>query len=95
MKTAISYPSFGHGAGWVAALQLAQSKNRITSIREREASLHRLETYADFADRVRVNKRKLSSFLIEAKTHRKSLVGYGALGKGNTLLTYCGIRADF
>ena len=63
--------------------------------REREAGLHRLETYADFADRVRATKRKLLSFLIEAKGRNKSVAGYGAPGKGNTLLNYCGIRTDF
>jgi SAM-dependent methyltransferase len=63
--------------------------------REREAGLHRLETYADFADQVRATKRKLLSFLIEAKSCGKSLAGYGAPGKGNTLLNYCGIRTDF
>jgi SAM-dependent methyltransferase len=63
--------------------------------REREAGLHRLETYADFADRVRTTKRKLLSFLIEAKGRNKSVAGYGAPGKGNTLLNYCGIRTDF
>ena len=63
--------------------------------REREAGLHRLETYADFSDRVRATKRKLLSFLIEAKGRGKSLAGYGAPGKGNTLLNYCGIRTDF
>jgi SAM-dependent methyltransferase len=63
--------------------------------REREAGLHRLEKYADFADRVRATKRKLLSFLIEAKSCGKSLAGYGAPGKGNTLLNYCGIRTDF
>jgi SAM-dependent methyltransferase len=63
--------------------------------REREAGLHRLETYANFAERVRATKRKLLSFLIEAKSCGKSLAGYGAPGKGNTLLNYCGIRTDF
>jgi SAM-dependent methyltransferase len=63
--------------------------------RERDAGLHRLETYADFADQVRATKRKLLSFLIEAKSCGKSLAGYGAPGKGNTLLNYCGIRTDF
>jgi SAM-dependent methyltransferase len=63
--------------------------------REREAGLDRLVTYAVFADRVRATKRKLLSFLIEAKSCNKSLAGYGAPGKGNTLLNYCGIRADF
>jgi hypothetical protein len=57
--------------------------------------LHRLEAYADFAERVRATKRKLLSFLIEAKNCGKSLAGYGAPGKGNTLLNYCGIRNDF
>jgi hypothetical protein len=33
--------------------------------------------------------------LIEAKSRGKSIVGYGAPGKGNTLLNYCGIRTDF
>jgi SAM-dependent methyltransferase len=63
--------------------------------REREYGLHRLETYAGFAERVRATKRKLLGFLIEAKSQGKSLVGYGAPGKGNTLLNYCGIRTDF
>ncbi|MBI5671816.1 MAG: SAM-dependent methyltransferase, partial [Nitrospirae bacterium] len=40
-------------------------------------------------------KRKLLEFLIEAKRKGKVIVGYGAPGKGNTLLNYCGIRSDF
>ena len=40
-------------------------------------------------------KRKLLEFLIEAKRAGKRVVGYGAPGKGNTLLNYCGIRTDF
>ena len=40
-------------------------------------------------------KRKLLSFLIDAKARGKKVVGYGAPGKGNTLLNYCGIRTDF
>jgi SAM-dependent methyltransferase len=63
--------------------------------RERDAGLHQLECYADFADRVRATKRKLLSFLIEVKSCGKSIAGYGAPGKGNTLLNYCGVRTDF
>jgi hypothetical protein len=33
--------------------------------------------------------------LITAKRQGKSIAGYGAPGKGNTLLNYCGIREDF
>ena len=41
-----------------------------------------------------MTKRKLLAFLSEAKQAGKSIVGYGAPGKGNTLLNYCGIRTD-
>ncbi len=40
-------------------------------------------------------KRKILAFLIEAKREGKSIVGYGAPAKGNTLLNYCGVRSDF
>ncbi|RJP64844.1 MAG: class I SAM-dependent methyltransferase [Comamonadaceae bacterium] len=70
---------------------------RVTALRQRELDkgFTRLETYADFAERVRETKRKLLAFLIEAKRAGKSVAGYGAPGKGNTLLNYCGIRQDF
>jgi hypothetical protein len=51
--------------------------------------------YAGFAERVKEVKRALLEFLIEARRAGKSVVGYGAPGKGNTLLNYCGIRTDF
>jgi SAM-dependent methyltransferase len=63
--------------------------------REREGGLDCLDTYPRFASQVRATKRKLLSFLIEARNHGKSIAGYGAPGKGNTLLNHCGIRTDF
>jgi SAM-dependent methyltransferase len=63
--------------------------------REEDAGLHRLETYTTFTSKVRETKRRLLGFLIEAKGCGKSIAGYGAPGKGNTLLNYCGIRGDF
>jgi SAM-dependent methyltransferase len=63
--------------------------------RELEAGVTRLETYAFFAERVKETKRGLLEFLIRAKRAGKTLAGYGAPGKGNTLLNYCGIRTDF
>jgi hypothetical protein len=63
--------------------------------RERALGLTRMETYGAFADRVRETKRKLLEFLIRVKREGKSICGYGAPGKGNTLLNYCGIRTDF
>ena len=70
---------------------------RAKDLRQREinAGITRLETYAGFSERVRETKRKLLQFLIEAKRAGKTVVGYGAPGKGNTLLNYCGIRTDF
>ena len=62
---------------------------------ERARGLDRVETYAAFGEKVRETKRKLLTFLIEAKRSGKSVAGYGAPGKGNTLLNYCGIRTDF
>jgi len=62
---------------------------------EIEKGYTRVKTYIDFAERVVETKRKLLEFLIEAKREGKSIVGYGAPGKGNTLLNFCGIRTDF
>ena len=63
--------------------------------RERRLGFESLSYYARFEEHVKETKRKLLEFLIEAKRQGKSVVGYGAPGKGNTLLNYCGIRTDF
>jgi SAM-dependent methyltransferase len=63
--------------------------------RERSAGLERLETYASFTEQVHETKRRLLEFLIGARRKGKRIAGYGAPGKGNTLLNYCGIRTDF
>lgn len=62
--------------------------------KEQKAGLDKVETYLQFSDRVMSTKRKLLSFLIELKNSGKTIVGYGAPAKGNTLLNYCGIRTD-
>ena len=69
----------------------------VSSIKQGEvdAGLGHLESYRQFAGRVHAAKRDLLDFLITAKRNGKSVVGYGAPGKGNTLLNYCGIRTDF
>jgi C-methyltransferase C-terminal domain/Putative zinc binding domain len=63
--------------------------------REEEKGYRKIETYTRFDERVRETKRKILEVLIEAKRRGKRVVGYGAPGKGNTLLNYCGIRTDF
>ncbi len=70
---------------------------RVDSLLERElnAGLDKIETYTAFSEDVRQTKRNLLSFLIRLKEMRKSICAYGAPGKGNTLLNYCGIGTDF
>jgi hypothetical protein len=63
--------------------------------REVEAGYADIATYSVFEERARKTKRKLLEYLIDAKRAGKTVVGYGAPGKGNTLLNYCGIRTDF
>jgi SAM-dependent methyltransferase len=70
---------------------------RVTELRAREEAAGFLDvaTYTGFEDQVRATKRDLLGLLSRIKSDGKSLVGYGAPGKGNTLLNYCGIRTDF
>jgi SAM-dependent methyltransferase len=62
---------------------------------EREIGFEDIESYARFAEKVHRTKRQLLSFLIECKEKGAKLCGYGAPGKGNTLLNYCAIGTDF
>lgn len=69
----------------------------VTQLLERElaSGYRQLPTYFTFAERVHETKRKLLDFLIRVRGDGKRVAGYGAPGKGNTLLNYCGIRQDF
>jgi len=71
--------------------------SRVEELRQREmaAGFMQMACYTAFAEQVKATKRKLLAFLIQAKAEGKQIVGYGAPGKGNTLLNYCGIRTDF
>lgn len=70
---------------------------RALELRRRElaAGLTTKAYYTAFGDQVKETKRKLLDFLIQTRRAGKVIVGYGAPGKGNTLLNYCGIRTDF
>jgi SAM-dependent methyltransferase len=71
--------------------------DRVSELRAREerAGFTALKHYFSFAEKVKETKRKLLDFLVRAKRESRSIAGYGAPGKGNTLLNYCGIRTDF
>jgi len=62
---------------------------------ELEKGYDKLGVYQAFASQVRETKRQFLEFLIQAKREGKQVVGYGAPGKANTLLNYCGVRTDF
>jgi SAM-dependent methyltransferase len=61
---------------------------------EEADGLHTLAGHAGFAADVLKIKSDLLSFLITAAAEGKTVAGYGAPGKGNTLLNHCGIRSD-
>jgi hypothetical protein len=63
--------------------------------KEKQAGLLDPATYEQFRKNVEATKRALLQCLISAKNEGKTIVGYGAPAKGNTLLNYCGIRRDF
>jgi SAM-dependent methyltransferase len=62
--------------------------------RERSAGLDRPDGYGGFAARVESTKHDLLAFLIGERRRGSTIAGYGAPGKANTLLNYCGIRTD-
>ena len=70
---------------------------RLQALRQREelAGYHDVTTYERFEEKVRETKRKILTLLIDLKCQGRTIAGYGAPGKGNTLLNYCGIRTDF
>lgn len=69
----------------------------VNALRDQEFAygLNKLATYGSFEERVKETKRGILEFLVAAKRRGKRIAGYGAPGKGNTLLNYCGIRTDF
>jgi hypothetical protein len=80
-----------------AADESRPATERLLALRAREekAGYRKIETYMRFAEQVKETKRKILEVLIDAKRAGKTIAGYGAPGKGNTLLNFCGIRTDF
>src|SRR5204863_9160927 len=70
---------------------------KVPSLNDSEVALRvsSLPPYKAFGEKVKQTKRNILQFLIQAKDKGKSIAEYGAPGKGNTLLNYCGIHTDF
>ncbi|MEU9791545.1 class I SAM-dependent methyltransferase [Streptomyces sparsogenes] len=73
-----------------------RARGRVAEVldREKAAGLRELSGYTEFSARVAKVRRDLLRFLIEVAERGETVVGYGAPGKGNTLLNHCGIRPD-
>jgi len=71
--------------------------DRVVALRAKEEAggYGTLERYLSYSEQVHKTKRLLLKFLIQAKEDGKTVVGYGAPAKGNTLLNFCGVRTDF
>jgi len=63
--------------------------------RETRDGFTNLKYYLNFGDKLKEAKRNILEFMIGLKKEGKTIAGYGAPAKGNTLLNYCGIRTDF
>ena len=62
--------------------------------KEDNAGLKNVKTYQIFQAKANTVKDDFLLFLLKAKKHNKTVVGYGAAAKGNTLLNYCGVKKD-
>jgi hypothetical protein len=82
---------------WARPVEVAgEPSARMTDVLalEKAAGLHELSGYTEFSERVTRVRLDLLKFLVDAADDGKTVVGYGAPGKGNTLLNHCGIRSD-
>lgn len=82
---------------WARPLAVAgepSSRVRDVLAEEAEAGLHEVDGYLLLQERTEAIRHELLRFLLDCRAQGKRVVGYGAPGKGNTLLNYAGIRTD-
>ncbi|MFC9994986.1 methyltransferase domain-containing protein [Nocardia sp. NPDC127526] len=81
---------------WARPEGVAEPSERVAEVLrlEAEAGLHEVSGYLELRPRTERVRQDLLRFLLDARASGKRVVGYGAPGKGNTLLNYCGIRTD-
>jgi SAM-dependent methyltransferase len=90
-----------HGGSLRVYLTHARAGHRPTSrvqtliAEEERLGMHSIRGYEGFSEQVKRTKRSLLACLTDVKNAGKTICGYGAPGKGNTLLNYCGIGPDF
>jgi hypothetical protein len=86
LRVYLAHAKSGHRTGVQVGALLAE---------EERLGFHHIGGYEHFSERVKETKRRLLACLIGLKDGGKTICAYGAPGKGNTLLNYCGIGPDF
>jgi len=73
-----------------------KERKSVKKILEKEKifGLKKISTYTNFSQEVNSIKKELLNFLHKAKKDKKTVVGYGAPAKGNTLLNFCEINFE-
>jgi SAM-dependent methyltransferase len=61
---------------------------------ERARGFDRYETFLQFSDTVAAHRAKLVELLDDLRRRGHSIAGYGASGRANTIIQYCGINHD-
>lgn len=81
---------------WARPEAVAEPSPRVAELLaiEAETGLHSVEGYRPLREQAERVRQELLRFLLDQKAAGRRVVGYGAPGKGNTLLNYCGIRPD-
>lgn len=74
--------------------EVSSNVDRIVAL-EKEKGFLNIDFYQLFDENIQQTKNDLLNLLIDLKKRGNTIAGYGAPGKGNTLLNYCGIRRDF
>ncbi|WP_048109280.1 class I SAM-dependent methyltransferase [Nitrosarchaeum koreense] len=62
--------------------------------KEHEFGIDKMEVYSNFQKTIELLKQQICKFFSTIKNENKTIVGYGAPAKGNTLLNYCKIGND-
>ncbi|MFE3442737.1 methyltransferase domain-containing protein [Nocardia sp. NPDC059180] len=79
---------------WARPDAVAAPSPRVEQALRAESDLHDVGGYLQLRPRAEAIRHDLLRFLLDCRDKGERVVGYGAPGKGNTLLNYCGIRAD-
>lgn len=62
---------------------------------EEDKEFDKIEIYSEYAEKVNATKNQLLKLLDRLKSEGKTIIGYGASGRGTTIMNYCGIDGKY